>query len=603
MKKILLAVLLWPLVALAQTFTYPSVTFQDLTVLGTLYGASINLGPQAGNTVLANATGSSAPPTAFSMPGCSSSTSALQWTSGSGFSCNSAVTAGTIAPTAWASPGTIGSTSPNTGAFTSLATGNISLTNTSGQALVINSTGNTTAGAQVELQGNGATTPNKYLRAFSGHLQCVNSANTAVICDIDDAGNTSFSGTVSGSSFPSPSLTGTPTAPTASLGTSSTQIATTAFVANHAPCPSILDHGGDNTNTNDNTSAFAATAAVGPSGQACVYFPPGVYKFSSAVSYSLPSTTASITIHGAAADQSKLVWASGGGMTITYNGPYNAVHISGLSFLTGSVGSGTALSLSQSSSSIPNPANTALTDITNVTIRGSDGYEVSDYWANGISISGVSNVNIFNSIIDGATTSSGVGVYLIGTANAQAVAINIQNCFIQALGNGVKYNNYVQGVNVTNNNFTGVGYGVYVSTPAAGQDQLTVIGNQFNSVNSGVFDTAGVTDTMIHGNLFIVPYSGSAVSGINLTATNGFTIMGNTFGRIGGSATNTNGIIIGGTTPVAGVITGNMFEGFGTAVWLQTGSSTVSVQSNYYSGNTANVTNNGTGNVVGVASP
>lgn len=39
------------------------------------------------NTVIANATGSSASPTAFLMPSCSSATSALQWTSGSGFTC------------------------------------------------------------------------------------------------------------------------------------------------------------------------------------------------------------------------------------------------------------------------------------------------------------------------------------------------------------------------------------------------------------------------------------------------------------------------------------------------------------------------------------
>lgn len=41
----------------------------------------------AANTVLANATGSSASPTAFAMPSC---TTALEWVSGTGFTCNSA---------------------------------------------------------------------------------------------------------------------------------------------------------------------------------------------------------------------------------------------------------------------------------------------------------------------------------------------------------------------------------------------------------------------------------------------------------------------------------------------------------------------------------
>lgn len=41
----------------------------------------------AANTVLANATASSAAPTAFAMPSCSASGNALKWTSGTGFTC------------------------------------------------------------------------------------------------------------------------------------------------------------------------------------------------------------------------------------------------------------------------------------------------------------------------------------------------------------------------------------------------------------------------------------------------------------------------------------------------------------------------------------
>lgn len=53
----------------------------------------------AANTVLANATGSSAAPTAFAMPSCSGANNALRWTSGTGFACASsiALTSGTLA--------------------------------------------------------------------------------------------------------------------------------------------------------------------------------------------------------------------------------------------------------------------------------------------------------------------------------------------------------------------------------------------------------------------------------------------------------------------------------------------------------------------------
>ncbi|MCA8247941.1 hypothetical protein LGN12_12265 [Burkholderia multivorans] len=131
MKKFLIAVLFAPLVALAQT--YPSPTFNSVTLINPLTIAnggtgtttstgsgSVVLGTSptitsptiggtftatglvkmtdlatlAANTVVANATGSIASPTAFAMPTCNSATSALNWVPGSGFSCNSSVTAG-----------------------------------------------------------------------------------------------------------------------------------------------------------------------------------------------------------------------------------------------------------------------------------------------------------------------------------------------------------------------------------------------------------------------------------------------------------------------------------------------------------------------------
>jgi hypothetical protein len=50
----------------------------------------------AANTVLANATSASAAPTAFSMPSCSTSSSALDWTTSTGFTCNTSINAATL---------------------------------------------------------------------------------------------------------------------------------------------------------------------------------------------------------------------------------------------------------------------------------------------------------------------------------------------------------------------------------------------------------------------------------------------------------------------------------------------------------------------------
>lgn len=93
LKRILIAAIMWPLVSLAGT--YPSPTFQNLTVLGT-FTASGNVGlpslaAQAANTVVANATNSTASPTAVVVTGCNGAAQALQWTNGSGFQCNSSI--------------------------------------------------------------------------------------------------------------------------------------------------------------------------------------------------------------------------------------------------------------------------------------------------------------------------------------------------------------------------------------------------------------------------------------------------------------------------------------------------------------------------------
>ena len=120
LKRILIAALFAPLLALAQS--YPSPTFNNLNVNGTFTATGkvglANLAAQAANTVVTNATASSASPTAVAVPSCSAATNALQWTSGSGFACNTAVNAATLNGATFAAPSAIGSTTPAAGTFT-----------------------------------------------------------------------------------------------------------------------------------------------------------------------------------------------------------------------------------------------------------------------------------------------------------------------------------------------------------------------------------------------------------------------------------------------------------------------------------------------------
>lgn len=401
----------------------------------------------------------------------------------------------------------------------------------------------------------------------------------------------------------SPTFTGVPAAPTAAAGTNSAQLATTAFVVSHSPIPSILDFGGDPTGTNDNSAALAAALAAGIGGHPVVYFPPGIYKFSANVSYTLPNSTASVTIIGAGSEISQLFWPAGGGLSINYLGPFNSVHIRDLSILAGNAGIGNGISLNQTAVSSLNPANSALSDITNVTVRGFDGYAAVDYWANGIFATGVSNINFIGVMVVGnnAATPAGVGLVVTGSASLPPVVFNLTSCTLNNLSIGFYYGNYVQGVTIAQSNFTYVTNSILVPASQTNLDQLTIIGNQFGmppNASAGVSINTWVPFTMISNNLFFINGTDSGVIGISGLMS----ITGNTFH--GDGAGSANGVVISSTNSTnASVITGNAFNSLASGVFLQAASKSVNVQSNAYSSNTTNVSNSGTGNTISGGSP
>ena len=65
------------------------VVTQGFTATGLV--TLVDLATQTANTVLGNATGSTAPPTALTMPSCSTVSSGLTWTTSTGFGCNTAL--------------------------------------------------------------------------------------------------------------------------------------------------------------------------------------------------------------------------------------------------------------------------------------------------------------------------------------------------------------------------------------------------------------------------------------------------------------------------------------------------------------------------------
>ena len=383
-----------------------------------------------------------------------------------------------------------------------------------------------------------------------------------------------------------------------------------AKIVAHQHCLNVMDYGGNNIAGANNDAAFtAALNAQGYSNQKCIYFPAGYYNFSSSgLSYTLPNGSVSLTIEGDGSQVSNLYWASGSGLTVTSGGlsQNNSVHIRGLSFLTGSAGTNTAIFLDNTASS-GQPVPSVTSDFTDVTVGTTAG---SNYWAFGISANNWSFIN-FNSVtVYGGSgggdlpgyTGEGVGIALTATAPPFGVVYNVVGGQFNYLEYGISYGANIQGLAVSQTNFVGGKIGIYVPA-VSGTTQLTVIGSQFNDSDYGILDQSGVAATMIENNLFIIPEPTSSNAGISLQKEFESIISGNVFQRAGAAATGTNGVVIGSNSGADGVITGNVFYNLQSAVVLGSTSSGMNVQSNAYSGNSTNVANSGTGNTVGGGSP
>lgn len=97
----------------------------------------------AANSLLANSTAGAAAPIATAVPSCSTTASALNWTTSSGLGCNSAVNAASLGGATFAAPGMIGGGTPAAATFTTLVS-----TTTKTTAVAVGSLPTCNAGAE-----------------------------------------------------------------------------------------------------------------------------------------------------------------------------------------------------------------------------------------------------------------------------------------------------------------------------------------------------------------------------------------------------------------------------------------------------------------------
>ncbi len=370
-------------------------------------------------------------------------------------------------------------------------------------------------------------------------------------------------------------------------------------------CPSISAYGGVGDGITNNVPAFNAAVAASINTHACVSFGPGTFYFANTISV-IAQTMGSVTIDGQGPDVTTLEFPAGSnGLTIKYADWSSSATVENLSITTMGAGAGTGLSLSALGGY--NNNQNAQSNVVNVTLRGSDGYAKQYYWENAIYVYGVRWVNFTNVLVDGGggcspisgigcySTNNAAGVVLTGTAALVPVQFNFQACGFNYVGTGILYGPYTEGVVVNMSEFVGGSIGIDVTSNAVGTDQLTVSNSNFNTANFSIYDQMGVPNTTITGNTFLVPPNAQGVDFLNSSF---YTVVGNSFQGITGSAANNHGFVVEHTN-FAGIFSGNSVVGLAAGVWLKVGTSGVNVQSNSYTDDTVPVTNSGNGNRIG----
>jgi hypothetical protein len=434
----------------------------------------------------------------------------------------------------------------------------------------------------------------------------------------------------------SPALTGTPTAPTATAGTNTTQLATTAFVnseavrydaaqsltnAQKAQARSnldvsargylnILDFGGvgDGSTTNDTAFENAWTALVAAGGGA-IYFPAGVHVFSSRISKTFPASQYSVTLVGDGSAGTVLHWPNAsGGMQFTKAHVNNTIHIRDMSVTTAQVGGGKAIELIGTGHNAQVQCTTS--DIQDVQIQGNDFAEGSGshYWDYGVFIHCWSGFLIKNLNVNGVygapnTSGTGNGICVEGDTGTTAFTtwINLVSCSFNYNHVGVLLGSYWQGVIVDDCNFNGITGIAGIHAPTGGVDLagLTVKGSQINAGQSQILLESAVADILVFGNIITIAAANCVGVYLQHSGNTQFTITGNVFNTLF-SPSPVYAVIVYGNT---GTITGNVFTNFGSTVVLQASSTRVTVALNSYQGVSTAVTNSGTGNSIGGAFP
>jgi hypothetical protein len=417
----------------------------------------------------------------------------------------------------------------------------------------------------------------------------------------------------------SPVFTGTPSMPALNLtGTGSTgDISTMSAKSNvsgtvvrslndkFAERISIKDWGAKGDGTTDDSAAFSGMLSALASGGGQGYFPCGVYKIASGQTITVAAGK-KLSLTGANTSCVEVWFAgqTGNGLKATFANKYGALDVSDLTWTTDTdTTTSIGIALFGPVGDL-DPASQPKKTFSRVIFRGHDGFLAGAHWGVDVAATLVSSIDFNQSQFFGGTPSSQahIGTYIAGQNGTAcggtacyAVHYSFNQCYFAGSNYGIQIGDVAQGFTVDGSNFNVGNYGIYAASGQYANDGLSVYGgSQFNVNTAGIGIFSQMYSINIQGNFFIILNANEA--GVRLAAP-GFNVSNNRFQGFGTNLTGIVGVhLVTGATN--GLVSGNNFTNFPVAVALISGTSGNQVVSNLYSGNTANVSDTGSGNTV-----
>jgi hypothetical protein len=277
-------------------------------------------------------------------------------------------------------------------------------------------------------------------------------------------------------------------------------------------------YGADPTGVLDSAPALRKALSVSPYAK----FGKGKFKLSSAVLYTLPSSVASVRIDGAGPDLTEIYAPNNDALQLALQGSGSSFHLRDFSLTSGQLGAGRKGVSVTCTNPIPNPGLGAVSDVSNVVFRGSDGYVAGNYWDTAFEDVGVSNIQFNNCGWFGG--SSGVsGLYGAGKAiscvglpaqSSYAVALTFRGCTWDQLDTAFDMGSYTQGFSFVGCNISSCNYGAKAVGGLTGLlAELQFIGGQIQAKYPISIGTSMYGLNVLGTQLFVID-GGAGIGGI-----------------------------------------------------------------------------------------